>query len=141
MMLTCNAYMLSYYGTSGSNSLYSSPHSITGYARDPLAVCIGFGCCDVRRTKTTTTGDRTQSAGLVIQVSTGRAQPWLMGIIGPACTRMWHILCGRAQCVRRQRHRVANPWALVSNLLYNIAWLYWGTIREWCSPGAPGEQS
>ena len=38
-------------------------------------------------------------------------------------------------------HRVANPWALVSNLIYNIGWLYWGTIynsvlfgwsvREW----------
>ena len=38
-------------------------------------------------------------------------------------------------------HRVANPWALVSNLIYMMTWLYWGTNPEWCSLGAPAWQS
>ena len=41
----------------------------------------------------------------------------------------------------RTNHRVANPWALVSNHIYKMTWLYWGTIRKWCSLGAPGSQS
>jgi len=47
----------------------------------------------------------------------------------------------RQSVVNERLHRVANPWALVSNLIYNIGWLYWGTIREWCSHGSPGDQS
>ena len=42
---------------------------------------------------------------------------------------------------RQRQHRVANPWALVSNLIYMMTRLYWGTNPEWCSLGVPCWQS